>query len=117
MAKQYLVNENVSNQMSQHRTEYSTIEPMYQYCNSTSRPLVDNQMLQYQQQSRSNVTHELYQHYQYYPYNSGTLFIKIYLSSFIQYCDSNIGIFSLPSYEAIALPTIATAIVVALTRS
>ena len=35
-------------------------------------------------------------------------------SSFIQYCDSNIGLFSLASYKAIALPTIATAIVVAL---
>ena len=77
MAKQYLGNENVSKQMSQHRTEYSTIELMYQHRNSTSRLLVDNQMLQYQQQSRSNVTNELYQHHQYYPYNSGTLFIKI----------------------------------------
>ena len=74
MAKKYLVNENVSNQMSQHRTEYSTIEPMYQHRNS--RSLVDNQMLQYQQQSRSNVTHELYQHHQHYSCNSGTLFIK-----------------------------------------
>ena len=38
-------------------------------------------------------------------------------SSFIQYCDSNIGLFSIASYKAIALPTIATAIVFALTRS
>ena len=30
-------------------------------------------------------------------------------SSFIQYCDSNIELFSLASYEAIALPTIAVA--------
>jgi hypothetical protein len=37
-------------------------------------------------------------------------------SSFIQYCDSNIGLFSLASYEAIALPTFATAIFVALPR-
>ena len=32
-------------------------------------------------------------------------------------CDSNIGLFSFASYKVIALPTIATAIVVALTRS
>ena len=32
----------------------------------------------------------------------------------IQYCDSNIGLFSLASYKAIALPTIAIAIVVAI---
>ena len=38
-------------------------------------------------------------------------------SSFIQYCDSNISLFSLASYEAIALPTIAKAIVVALSCS
>ena len=38
-------------------------------------------------------------------------------SSFIQYCDSNIGLFSIASYKVIALPTIATAIVFALTRS
>ena len=38
-------------------------------------------------------------------------------SSFIQYCDSNIGLFSNASYKVIALPTIAIAIVVALTRS
>ena len=35
----------------------------------------------------------------------------------VQYCDSNIGLFSFASYKVIALPTIATAIVVALTRS
>ena len=35
-------------------------------------------------------------------------------SSFIQYCDSNIGLFFLASYEAIALATIATAIVFAI---
>ena len=34
-----------------------------------------------------------------------------------QYCDSNIELFSLASYKTIALPTIVTAIVVALTRS
>jgi hypothetical protein len=38
-------------------------------------------------------------------------------SSFIQYCDSNIGLFSFASYKVIALQTIATGIVVALTRS
>ena len=38
-------------------------------------------------------------------------------SSFIQYCDSNIGLFSIALYLVIALPTIATAIVVALLRS
>ena len=38
-------------------------------------------------------------------------------SSIIQYCDSNIGLFSIASCKFIALPTIATAIVVALTRS
>jgi hypothetical protein len=38
-------------------------------------------------------------------------------TSFIKYCDINIGLFSLASYEAIALPTIATAVVVALSRS
>ena len=37
-------------------------------------------------------------------------------SSFIQYCDGNIGLFSFASYKVIALTTIATAIVVALTR-
>ena len=37
-------------------------------------------------------------------------------SSFIQNCDSNIQLFSFASYKVIALPTIATAIVVALTR-
>ena len=35
-------------------------------------------------------------------------------SLFLQYCDTNIGLFSIASYKAIALPTIATAIVVAL---
>ena len=35
-------------------------------------------------------------------------------SLFIQYCDSNIVLFSVASYKVIALPTIATAIVVAL---
>ena len=35
-------------------------------------------------------------------------------SLFIQYCDSNIGLFSITSYKAIALTTIASAIVVAL---
>ena len=44
-------------------------------------------------------------------------FSPLYNSSFIQYCDSNIGLFSFASYKVIALPTIATAIVVALTRS
>ena len=38
-------------------------------------------------------------------------------SSFIQYCDSNIELFSFASHIVIALPTIATAKVVALTRS
>ena len=38
-------------------------------------------------------------------------------SLFIQYCDSNIGLFSTASHIVVALPTIATAIVVALTRS
>ena len=38
-------------------------------------------------------------------------------SSFIQYCDSNIGLFSFASTKVIALPTIATAIVVAITNS
>ena len=46
-----------------------------------------------------------------------TFFSALSNSSFIQYCESNIGLFSLASYKAIALPTIATAIVVALTRS
>ena len=32
-------------------------------------------------------------------------------------CDSNIGLFSFASYKVITLPTIATAIVFALTRS
>jgi hypothetical protein len=44
-------------------------------------------------------------------------FIGLYNSSFIKYCDSNIGLFSFASYKVIALPTIATAIVFALTRS
>jgi hypothetical protein len=35
-------------------------------------------------------------------------------SSFIQYCDSNIGLFYIAPPLVIALPTIATAIVVAL---
>ena len=34
----------------------------------------------------------------------------------VQYCDSNIGLFSIAPHLVIALPTIATAIVVALTR-
>ena len=37
-------------------------------------------------------------------------------SSFIQYCDSNIGLFSFATYKVIALPTIATAMFVALTH-
>ena len=43
-----------------------------------------------------------------------TIFSALSNSSFIQCCDSNIGFFSLASYKAIALPTIATALVVAL---
>ena len=35
-------------------------------------------------------------------------------SSCIQYCDSNIGLFSSASFKVIALPTIVTSIVVAL---
>ena len=42
------------------------------------------------------------------------IFSALSNSSFIQYCDTNIGLFSIASYKAIALPTIATAIVVAL---
>jgi hypothetical protein len=38
-------------------------------------------------------------------------------SSFIQYCDSDTGLFSIASPLVIALPTIATAIIVALLRS
>jgi hypothetical protein len=38
-------------------------------------------------------------------------------SSFIQYFDSNIGLFSIASHIVIALPTIVTSIVVALLRS
>ena len=45
------------------------------------------------------------------------IFSALSNSSFIQYCDSNIGLFSIASCKFIALPTIATAIVVALTRS
>ena len=43
--------------------------------------------------------------------------IRLSNSLFIKYCDSNIKLFSFASYKVIALPTIATAIVVALTRS
>ena len=43
--------------------------------------------------------------------------IFVTLKNFFEYCNSNIILFSLASYKAIALPTIATAIVVALTRS
>ena len=46
-----------------------------------------------------------------------TIFSALSSYTFILYCDSNIGLFSLASYKAIALPTIATAIVVALTHS
>ena len=46
-----------------------------------------------------------------------TIFSALSNSSFIQYYDSNIGLFSSASYKLIALPTIVTAIVVALTRS
>ena len=46
-----------------------------------------------------------------------TIFSPLINSSFIQYCDSNIGLFSFASYKFIALQTVATAIVVALTRS
>ena len=46
-----------------------------------------------------------------------TIFSELSSSSFIQYCDSNIGLFSFASYKVIALPTIASALVVALTRS
>ena len=46
-----------------------------------------------------------------------TIFSPLSNSSFIQYCDSNIGLFSFASYKDIALPTIATAIVVAFIRS
>ena len=43
-----------------------------------------------------------------------TIFSPLSNSSFIQYCDSNIGLFSFASYKVIALPTITTAKVVAL---
>ena len=46
-----------------------------------------------------------------------TIFSPLSNSSFIQYCDSNIGLFCNASHIIIALPTIATAIVVALSRS
>ena len=42
------------------------------------------------------------------------IFSPLLNSSFIEYCDGNIGLFSFASYEVIALPTIAIAIVVAL---
>ena len=45
------------------------------------------------------------------------IFSPLSNSAFIQYCDSNIGLFSFASYKVIALPTIAVAIVVALTHS
>ena len=45
------------------------------------------------------------------------IFSALSNSSFIQYCDSNIGLLSFASYKVIALPTIAKAIVVALLRS
>ena len=43
-----------------------------------------------------------------------TIFSPLSISSFIQYWDSNIGLFSYASYKVIALPNNGTAIVVAL---
>ena len=45
------------------------------------------------------------------------IFSSLSNSSFIQYCDSNFGLFSIASHIVFALLTIATVIVVALTRS